>query len=121
MIKGIGIDIIELERIKNSIEKSGRLAERILTDFEKERYLKLENIRRKTEYLGGRFAAKEACAKALGTGIGKLSFQHIEIKNNDKGAPALFVKGYENDRFFLSISHSREYAVAQVVVEQGTD
>lgn len=119
MIKGIGIDIIELERIKQSIKKSERLADRVLTKREKKRYLELPNERRKVEFLAGRFAAKEACAKALGTGIGALSFQHIEILNEASGAPKLQVSGHESDSFLLSISHSQEYAVAQVLVQEG--
>lgn len=116
MIKGIGIDIIEIDRIEASLGKSGRLAARVLTDSELERYEKLANRRRQTEYLAGRFAAKEACAKALGTGIGKLSFRHIKTTNDENGAPKLMVEGYEHYTFLLSISHSKKYAVAQVVV-----
>lgn len=112
MIKGIGIDIIELERIKESIKKNERLVNRVLTEKEKNRYAALSNERRKVEFLAGRFAAKEACAKALGTGIGTLSFKHIEILNEESGAPKILVKGYEKDLFLLSISHSQEYAVA---------
>lgn len=118
MIKGIGIDIIELSRIKASIEQSERLANRILTKKEKKRYLELPTEGRKVEYLAGRFAAKEACAKALGTGIGTLSFQHIETINNEKGAPLLKVFGHEKYNFLLSISHSKDYAVAQVLIQE---
>ena len=117
MIKGIGIDIIELERISDSIKKSERLADRVLTKIEMERYHKMESERRRVEYLAGRFASKEACAKALGTGIGSLSFQDIEISNDKYGAPKIKVVGYEDYSFFLSISHSKTYAVAQVVIE----
>lgn len=117
MIKGIGIDIIELNRIKKGIEKSDRLANRILTQNERNVFNKLPTIRRKVEYLAGRFAAKEAFAKATGTGIGALSFQHIEIFADVKGAPKLKAQGYEKDAIFISITHSREYAVAQVVIE----
>lgn len=118
MIKGIGIDIIELDRIKHSLHKGERLAKRVLTAEEQKRYFQLERERRRVEFLAGRFAAKEACAKAFGTGIGKLSFQHIEILNDGNGAPKLQVVGYPNLRFFLSISHSKQYAVAQVVIEE---
>src|SRR5690625_4977907 len=117
MIKGIGIYIIVLERIHNSIEKSDRLTERVLTERELERYAFFDNKRRRIEYLAGRFAAKEACAKALGTGIGKLSFQHIEVMNDQQGAPYIVVEGYEEYTFFLSISHSKQYAVAQVIIQ----
>lgn len=119
MIHGIGIDMIELERIQTSMQKSNRLAERILTINEIEKFRSLTNKRRQLEYLAGRFAAKEACAKALGTGIGKLSFQHIEVINNKEGAPKMGVDGYEGFQFFLSISHTHEHAIAQVVIQQG--
>lgn len=118
MITGIGIDIIELNRIESSLEKGDRLAARVLTDSELTRYKRFSNKRRQIEYLAGRFAAKEACAKALGTGIGKLSFQHIETIHDESGAPQLTVQGYEGYVFLLSISHSKEYAVAQVVVQK---
>ena len=116
MIKGIGIDIIELDRIEASLGKSDRLAARVLTASELGKYEELTNWRRRIEYLAGRFAAKEACAKALGTGIGKLSFRDIEVTNDEKGAPKLTVQGYDHYIFLLSISHSKEYAVAQVVI-----
>ncbi|MBM7599900.1 holo-[acyl-carrier protein] synthase [Virgibacillus halotolerans] len=117
MIKGIGIDIIELNRIKKSIEKNNRFANRILTQNETTVFNELPTERRKIEYLAGRFAAKEAFAKATGTGIGALSFQHIEIIAGENGAPVLKAKGYEKDSIFISITHSHDYAVAQVVIE----
>ncbi|WP_068676135.1 holo-ACP synthase [Oceanobacillus sp. Castelsardo] len=117
MIKGIGIDIIELERIQKSI-KNERFVDRILTKKEKDLYLTLKNKKRRIEFVAGRFAAKEAVAKALGTGIGKLSFQHIEVLPNELGAPIIEVQGLEKEKIFLSITHSKSYAVAQVVMEQ---
>lgn len=117
MIKGIGIDIIELNRIKKSLEKNKRFANRILTQNEKTVFNELPTERRKTEYLAGRFAAKEAFAKATGTGIGALSFQHIEIVAGAGGAPELKAQGHEQDTIFVSITHSHDHAVAQVVIE----
>lgn len=117
MIKGIGIDIIELDRIKNSIWKNNRLVKRVLTDREQTIYEKLESVSRRVEFLAGRFTAKEAFAKATGTGIGKLSFQDIEVKSTEAGAPTLHVQGFESSNTFISITHSRDYAVAQVIIE----
>ncbi|PAL05793.1 holo-ACP synthase [Peribacillus simplex] len=115
MIKGIGVDITELDRMETLINRQPRLKERILTESEILIFEKL-NGRRKVEYFAGRFAAKEAFSKANGTGIGKhLSFLDIEIISDDKGKPVIskpFSEGVH-----LSISHSREYAVAQVVIE----
>ena len=115
MIKGIGVDITELDRMETLINRQPRLKERVLTESEILIFEKL-NGKRKIEYFAGRFAAKEAFSKANGTGIGKhLSFLDIEIISDDKGKPVIskpFSKGVH-----LSISHSRDYAVAQVVIE----
>ncbi|MFJ7513062.1 holo-ACP synthase [Peribacillus simplex] len=115
MIKGIGVDITELDRMETLINRQPRLKERILTESEILIFEKL-NGKRKVEYFAGRFAAKEAFSKANGTGIGKhLSFLDIEIISDDKGKPVIskpFSEGVH-----LSISHSRDYAVAQVVIE----
>lgn len=116
MIKGIGIDITELARIKKILERQPRFIERILTQYEIGRYEQLKG-QRKIEYFAGRFAAKEAFSKAYGTGIGKeLSFLDIEITVDEAGKPCIsapFSKGVH-----LSISHSKEYAIAQVVIEE---
>ncbi|MFD2043856.1 holo-ACP synthase [Ornithinibacillus salinisoli] len=117
MIKGIGIDIIELSRIKESIQNNTKFVDRILTEKEKAFFMKLKSEKRKIEFLAGRFASKEAFAKATGTGIGKLSFKDIEILHDDQGAPTITVNGYTNYRIFISISHSNEFAVAQVILE----
>jgi holo-[acyl-carrier protein] synthase len=115
VIKGIGVDITELDRMETLINRQPRLKDRILTESEILIFEKL-NGRRKVEYFAGRFAAKEAFSKANGTGIGKhLSFLDIEIISDDKGKPVIskpFSEGVH-----LSISHSRDYAVAQVVIE----
>lgn len=118
VIKGIGMDLIELYRIQKNIANQTRLIERVLTEKEQEKFNTFEKERRKTEFLAGRFAAKEAFAKAVGCGIGKLSFQDIEITNEASGEPQLTATGYECDRIFVSITHTREYAAAQVVIEE---
>lgn len=117
MIKGIGLDIVELNRIQQIIERNPRFLKRILTENEHEKFHALKNEQRKVEYAAGRFAAKEAFAKAVGTGIGKLSFQHIEVLNDKQGAPKLTADGYDNLNIFISITHSSEYAAAQVILE----
>lgn len=115
MIKGIGIDIIELSRIEEIVTRQKKLVDRILTENEKRTFIELPE-RRKIEFLAGRFAAKEAYSKAAGTGIGKeLSFLDIEIEADSYGKPCI-VRPETNG--FLSISHSRDYAVAQVVIEE---
>lgn len=116
MISGIGIDIVELERIQKIVERQEKFADRILTLNEKAVYTGL-STGRKIEFLAGRFAAKEAFSKAYGTGIGKeLSFLDIEIKTDGKGKP--IITKPLNEGVHLSISHSKDYAVAQVIIEK---
>ena len=85
MIVGHGIDIEELASIQNAVEKRKGFAQRVLTDKEMERFSSLKG-RRQIEYLAGRWSAKEAFSKALGTGIGKLGLQDLEVLNNERGA-----------------------------------
>lgn len=113
MILGIGTDIVEIERIKR-VNKDHRLAKRILTDEEFDKYRNIPNEGRQTEFLAGRFAVKEAYAKALGSGIGEeIAFNEINCLNDSRGKPSLV-----NDRrAHVSISHSEDYAMAMVVLE----
>ena len=116
MIKGIGIDLIELERISALVQRQERFPDRILSRAEK---IHFENLpaKRRVEFLAGRFAAKEAFAKAIGTGIGsQLSFQDIEIGKDSNGKP--FIKRPENVNAHVSITHTKQYAAAQVVIEE---
>lgn len=115
MIKGIGIDIIELARVQKMIDRQPKFIERVLCPSEQQTLAGLSG-NRQAEFLAGRFAAKEAFSKANGTGIGKqLSFQDMEIAAEVSGKP-YFVK--PNVKAHLSITHSREYAVAEVVIEE---
>lgn len=117
MIKGIGIDIVELERMETARNRNERFVNRILTEKELEKYDSYSSSRRKLEFLAGRFAAKEAFVKAVGTGIGKeYSFQDIEILPDQNGKPKIFAKNIQ-EQIFVSISHSEAYAIAQVLIE----
>lgn len=116
MINGIGVDIMELDRIEMLLKRQPRFKNRILTQSEILLFEKLQG-RRQIEYFAGRFAAKEAFSKANGTGIGKhLSFLDIEVVSDEKGKP-MFTKPF-SEGVHLSISHSRDYAIAQVVIER---
>ncbi|MFT8320204.1 MAG: holo-ACP synthase [Bacillus sp. (in: firmicutes)] len=116
MIKGIGIDIIELSRIKEIMDRTPRFVKRILTEQEQKTFKNYKKARQ-IEYLAGRFAAKEAFSKAMGTGIGKeLSFQDIEVDKDCYGKP-IFIKPLTQG-VHLSITHSKEYAFAQVIIEK---
>lgn len=115
MIKGIGLDIVEINRIKKANDLSTRFKEKILTPREREIFNQLKT-RRQLEFLAGRFSAKEAFSKANGTGIWKeCALQDIEILPNEKGQPILYYKN-ELVQGFVSITHSKEYAASQVVL-----
>ncbi|MGI2039122.1 holo-ACP synthase [Shewanella frigidimarina] len=123
-IVGIGTDIVEIARISEQRERLGdRLARRVLTEHELATYLQSKQPER---FLAKRFAAKEAAAKALGTGIGRgVSFQHIHIDNDANGAPQVrFTDGalarleqLAGKQGFISIADEKHYAVATVVLE----
>ncbi|MGC5325323.1 holo-ACP synthase [Brevibacillus sp. SYSU BS000544] len=118
MITGIGIDIVELKRIDNILHRKQGFIDRVLAPNEK---ILIENKspHRITEIVAGRFAAKEAVAKALGTGIGaELCFHDIVILPDEKGKPQVTLRNHLHTNIHVSISHSREYAVAQVIIEQ---
>lgn len=116
MIVGHGIDIEALASIQNAVEKREGFARRVLTDKEMERFSSLKG-RRQFEYLAGRWSAKEAFSKAMGTGIGKLSFQDLEILNNERGAP-YFSKSPFSGKVWLSISHTDQFVTASVILEE---
>jgi len=120
MIKGIGLDIVQLKRIESAYLRREAFANRILTERERDVFATLSD-KRKIEYLAGRFAAKEAYAKALGCGIGQsLSFQDIDVRVASTGKPwidDLNDKGGSSINH-LSITHTNEYAAAQVVIEE---
>lgn len=116
MIIGTGIDIVELSRVEKVSARQPKFITRILTNKEFTYYKSL-NGKRAIEFLAGRFAAKEALAKAMGTGIGKqLSWLDIEILSNEKGKPIISISNTDH-QVHLSISHSKDYAVAQVIIE----
>jgi holo-[acyl-carrier protein] synthase len=124
MILGVGIDIIEVERIRASYEKFGeRFLNRILRPGEIAYCLSYRNP---APFLAARFAAKEAISKAFGTGIGgQIGWQDMEVGRRESGEP--FVILHEKGerlfaargaaRFHLSLSHTDNYATAAAVLE----
>lgn len=116
MIVGHGIDIEALASIQNAVKKREGFAQRVLTDKELERFASLKG-RRQIEYLAGRWSAKEAFSKAMGTGIGKLGFQDLEVLNNERGAP-YFSKSPFSGKVWLSISHTDQFVTASVILEE---
>jgi holo-[acyl-carrier protein] synthase len=121
MIKGVGIDIIEIKRIKRMTEEYGdRFFERILTENEI-KYCK--SFSKPALHFAGRFAAKEAYSKSIGTGISKdFGWKHIEILNDQRGKPyinhTVESEYSQNFIFNVSISHTDEYACAVVTCEE---
>ena len=117
MIIGIGMDIIELSRVERLHKEKRSFAKRVLTEEERKMLDRLHG-KRQVEFLAGRFAAKEAYAKAKGCGIGKeLSFQDLELGNGVMGKPVLYDMKENIGHVHVSITHTRTMAAAQVVVE----
>lgn len=113
---GIGTDLVEIERIKKSIERQGEhLLRRLFTEKE---IAYCQKFRESHERFAARFAAKEAIAKALGTGLGKdLQWLDLEILNDSSGKPYVDLsksakKRFSNPKILLSISHSKTHAIA---------
>src|SRR5450755_5172939 len=124
MIVGTGIDIAEVDRIHSSIERFGRrFLERIFTP-EEIRYC--ESKANKAERYAGRFAAKEAAMKAIGTGWSRgVRWRDVEVKRLPGGRPTMAFHGQAAEIFaklggvraHLSITHTKESAMAYVIIE----
>ena len=126
MICGIGTDLVSLRRIGDVLERCGaRFLDRILTDAEKGQLP--QPGQRRTEWVAGRFAAKESAAKALGTGVARgITMRDMEILSAQDGRPGLFLHGRAREvarnmgacSFHVSISHEKEMACAVVILEK---
>lgn len=126
-IKGIGIDLIEIYRVKKMFEAHPLgVKKKIFTEHE------LNYCRVKKDpfpHLAARFAAKEAVAKALGTGISGISWQEIEVRKEISGKIGINLSGKAKElavkagitKVFLSLSHSKNYAVAQAIALTGEE
>lgn len=124
MINGIGVDIVETARVERLLDRHGdRFARRVLTSDELAEFARRGSGAR---FLASRFAAKEAVAKALGTGIGEaFGFQSVEIVNEPGGRPTLRFRGGGTSLIAsrgivsaqISLSDERHYVVAMVVLE----
>ncbi len=128
MIVGLGIDIIEIERVKSAHKKWGdRFTGRVFTESELDSWRKTGSA---DSRLAGRFAAKEAAMKALGVGWGPdASWHELEVSNDKKGKPILSMTGSAAETadsmgvgsMHVSISHSPLSACAVVVLEGKQD
>ena len=125
MIYGIGIDIIDIKRIRKVAEKYG-------DKFKKKCFNESEIIRSEKKYnsvesYAKRYAAKEACAKALGTGLARgVHWKDIEVRNNEYGKPFILLhkkaknlmKNYTKDKYKIEVSltDEKEFAIANVII-----
>lgn len=122
-IFGVGIDLVRVDRIRSAMERfPSRFRSRIFADSE----VKFcEELADKYPSYAGRFAAKEAFSKALGTGLrGAIGWQEIEIWDNERSRPSISVSGRARQLLggrgvHLSITHLPDYAAAVVVIEDG--
>ncbi|MCL1915169.1 MAG: holo-[acyl-carrier-protein] synthase [Desulfovibrionaceae bacterium] len=122
MILGLGLDLVEIRRIRRIHEQHGlRFARHILRPEEL-----AELPKKPVPFLAARFAAKEAAVKALGTGFtGGIWFQDFRVRRQESGAPELLFLGAALERFrelgaarcLLSLTHSRDSAAAVVILE----
>ena len=123
-VLGIGVDVIECERIQHSIERFGdRFLHRVFTEGEIAYSMSMKFPER---HFAARFAGKEAVAKAFGTGIGKaVSFRNIDIRKKESGEPFLVFSGgakaFAAERgvtsALITLSHTEHHAIACVVLE----
>ncbi len=125
MIFGTGLDIIEIDRIRKSLEKySERFEEKVFTRAE------IDYCRAQADparHFAGRFAVKEAVSKCLGTGIsGGVAWKDIEVLQKESGQPILKLRQKTKELFdrhklnaiHITISHARDYAVANAIAEK---
>ncbi|WP_234123060.1 holo-ACP synthase [Clostridium hydrogenum] len=122
MIIGVGVDIIEISRIEKAVNFNSLFIQKL---FNKNEIDYFESRKLRAECIAGRFAAKEAVAKALGTGFREFSMKDIEIDRTSLGKPIVILKGKAkmiaekngNYKMHVSISHDRQSAIAYAVLE----
>lgn len=122
MVKGIGVDIIEIARVRRSIEEGGNLfLEKVFTPGEIAYCTARHNA---YQHYAARFAAKEAVSKALSTGwAGEFRWKDVEVTNDLSGQPRIAFSGKLGENLngaavFVSLSHSESHVVAMVVIEE---
>jgi len=121
---GIGVDLVECERIKHSMDRFGdRFLHRVFTEGEIEYSMSMKFPER---HLAARFAGKEAVAKAFGTGIGKaMGWRNIDIRKKESGEPFVVFSGPANalatergvTSALITLSHTERHAAACVVLQ----
>ena len=123
-VVGVGVDAIEIQRIRDALTRTPSLLDRLFTERERATCItRCGDLR--YGGLAARFAAKEAVSKALGTGISGFGFRDIEVLNDEHGRPTIELHGGAAtvaadagvDRVHVSLSHSGDVAVANAVAE----
>jgi holo-[acyl-carrier protein] synthase len=121
MAQGLGSDIIEISRMRTSIDRHGlHFLDRLFSKKEQDYCYKFQDP---SPHFAGKFAAKEAIAKALGTGFGAdLAWHDLEILNDERGKPAVFFSEkalirFQNPKILISVTHCTSYAVAVALWE----
>lgn len=122
MISSTGVDLVEIARIKKAIEKNRKFIHRIMTTTERQQ---CEEKGNRAETIAGIFSAKEAVAKVLETGIGKVSWKEIQILKSSEGAPKVVLAGKAKEvailksikQIHVSITHSSDSAMAFAIGE----
>lgn len=120
MIYGLGTDIIEIDRIKNSLNRNLKLLDKL---FSKDELLMLKSKKYKPESVAGNFSAKEAVVKSVGTGLRGFNLHDIQILRDDLNKPIVIPAGKFKDfciennisEIKVSISHSKNYATATAI------
>lgn len=120
MPAGLGVDIIEISRIKDAVQRTPRILHRLFTENELTDYRERGG---RTETLAGKFAAKEAVVKAMGTGLREFPWTDIEILPDSLGKPRCLFRGKAAERVqelnisavLISIAHNRTMAIANAI------
>ena len=126
MVVGLGVDIVEVNRIRKALENQPKMVQRVFTEQEAEFCAARKN---QYQHFAGRFAAKEAALKALGTGWAEgIRWRDVEVSSEPSGQPYLHFHAKAEEVFeslhaataLLTITHARTYAVAVVILEGGS-
>lgn len=124
MVTGIGVDIVEVERMAKALENGGALMNRVFTEEEISYCMARRN---RFQHFAGRFAAKEAALKALGTGWTQgIRWKDVDVREGDLGKPEINFHGRAREIFeasgarraLVTITHADKYAVALVITEE---